>query len=62
MKTKTLSLFAVAAPGLEAICAKEMRALGLSEVREVPGGVEFCGELSELYRANLWLRSASRVL
>lgn len=55
-------LFAVTAPGLEAVCARELAALALAGVRPVAGGVEFAGELRDLYRANLWLRSASRVV
>lgn len=41
----------------------ELQALpGVRELHTLPGGVEFTGDLSTLYRANLWLRSASRVL
>lgn len=53
--------FAVTTPGFEAICAEELKQLGiLSSCQH--GGVEFLGGLQELYRANLWLRSASRIL
>jgi putative N6-adenine-specific DNA methylase len=54
-------LFAVAAPGLENVCARELAALGCAEVRALPGGVEFSGGLREIYLANLWLRSGSRI-
>ncbi len=54
--------FAVAPPGFEKICVAELAALGMTELETLPGGVEFCGGLRELYLANLWLRSASRVL
>lgn len=61
-----LRLFAVAAPGTEDLVAAELRALPgaseLSEIREQPGGVEWTGDLASLYRANLQLRTASRVL
>jgi putative N6-adenine-specific DNA methylase len=58
-----LRLFAVAAPGLEAVVAAEVAALpGVREAIPVPGGVEFTGAADALYRANLWLRAASRVL
>lgn len=41
----------------------ELQALpGVHELHTLPGGVEFTGDLATLYRANLWLRSASRVL
>jgi putative N6-adenine-specific DNA methylase len=58
---KEMSLFAVTAPGLEGVCAAELTALGLAG-EEQHGGVAFAGGLRELYLANLWLRSASRVL
>jgi putative N6-adenine-specific DNA methylase len=61
MKTPE-KLFAVTAPGLERVCAGELAALGVAGVRTVPGGVEFEGDRRDLYRANLWLRTASRVV
>lgn len=57
-----LDIFAVTAPGLEEVCAAELVQLGLADPRPIPGGVAFAGGLRELYLANLWLRSASRVL
>jgi putative N6-adenine-specific DNA methylase len=54
--------FAVTVPGFEGVCAAELRALEVAEVEPLAGGVEFSGGLRELYLANLWLRSASRVL
>ncbi|PLX82399.1 MAG: hypothetical protein C0617_14925 [Desulfuromonas sp.] len=62
MKRTTEELFAVTAPGLEEVCAGELSALGMEAVRAVPGGVEFSGGLREIYLANLWLRTASRVV
>ncbi|MCC7358976.1 MAG: hypothetical protein IT317_05840 [Anaerolineales bacterium] len=56
-----LSLFAVAAPGLEKLAAQELRALGL-EAKAHSGGAAFSGRRADMYRANLWLRTASRVL
>ncbi len=53
--------FAVTAPGLEAICAGEAVALGVRPtVGE--GGVAWRGSMESVARANLWLRTASRVL
>jgi putative N6-adenine-specific DNA methylase len=62
MKKYNFELFAVTAPGLESVCARELTALGMAEVVLCKGGVSFQGGLEELYRANLWLRSATRVL
>lgn len=71
-------LFAVTAPGLESFTTQELQRLGLllsptstsiSEERRTPhkiielsGGVEFTGNTVSIYRANLSLRTASRVL
>jgi putative N6-adenine-specific DNA methylase len=54
-------LFAVTAPGLEELCAHELRWMGVAGVAE-PGGVAWEGTRAELYDANLRLRLASRVL
>ena len=61
-KDRELQLFAMTAPGLEEVCAGELAPLVTGGVQPVPGGVEFRGGLREIYLANLWLRSASRVL
>lgn len=62
MKKTEDRLFAIVPPGLETVCAQELLKLKLEGVDIVPGGVEFSGGLRELYLANLWLRSASRVV
>lgn len=54
--------FAVTAPGLEALTAGELAALGVTPGPTEPGGVGFDATLRQLYRANLELRTASRVL
>ncbi|HVG43127.1 MAG TPA: hypothetical protein VM890_00300, partial [Longimicrobium sp.] len=59
--TDRLPLFAVVAPGLEALCAAELRALGIAAAAE-PGGAAWEGTMDDLHRANLWLRTASRVV
>jgi putative N6-adenine-specific DNA methylase len=54
-------LFASTALGLESIAAGELKSLGIRGKQEI-GGVSFSADLERLYRANLWLRTASRVL
>src|SRR4051794_11391619 len=54
--------FATCARGLEPVLADELRALRTEEVRPGRGGVAFAGDAALLYRANLWLRTAVRVL
>jgi putative N6-adenine-specific DNA methylase len=68
------TFFVVTAPGLDRLAAEELRALGISLAadeagpegrfsnEEGGGGVLFRGGLPEVYRANLHLRTASRVL
>lgn len=54
--------FVITPPGFEKVCAQEMLELGLTPQNTARGGVAFTGGLRELYLANLWLRSASRIL
>lgn len=61
VKNLRFELFASTAPGLESIAAGELKALRLRGRQEI-GGVAFGGDLDRLYEANLWLRTASRVL
>lgn len=58
------TFFVVAAPGLEGLCRRELGALFNDDRSFTPvhGGVVFEGRLEDLYRANLQLRTASRVL
>src|SRR5690242_3119318 len=56
-----LEAYAVAAPGLEPLVARELTALGLAPNAET-GGAAFRGPIESIWRANLWLRTASRVL
>ena len=71
------NLFAVCTPGLEPFMAGELSQLGLgpsrsssrseilppsNELIDEVGGIEFQGSIPDVYRANLQLRIASRVL
>jgi putative N6-adenine-specific DNA methylase len=60
--TDRLDLFAIAAPGLEPIVERELRAVGADGVHVEAGGVAFTGGREVMYRANLHLRTASRVI
>ena len=61
---RSLNFFAVTAPGFEHLCHEELMALPLSvkSAAIVPGGVEFTGRVHDCYLANLYLRTASRIL
>lgn len=61
------TLFAVSAPGLEQFTTRELQQLGLLPsalpgTTPDTGGIEFKGDIEAIYRANLFLRTASRVL
>ncbi|MFD2925765.1 THUMP domain-containing class I SAM-dependent RNA methyltransferase [Halobacillus naozhouensis] len=59
--SQNVTLIATAAMGLEAIVAREVRALGYEEVQVENGRVVFTAPESAIPRANLWLRTADRV-
>ncbi|NLV16659.1 MAG: class I SAM-dependent RNA methyltransferase [Syntrophomonadaceae bacterium] len=59
---KSIELIATAAFGLEAVVAREVKNLGYEEVRVEDGKVTFRADLRAIARANIWLRSADRVL
>lgn len=53
---------AICTPGLESILEAEMRSIGLKPKPGNKGVVEFRANNRQLYAANVWLRTASRVL
>lgn len=55
-------IFLATAPGLEAALLEEVRLKGFRTPRAVPGGVVIRGGWPEVWRANLWVRGAGRVL
>lgn len=57
-----ISIVATTAFGLEAVVSRELKALGYPDVVVQDGRVRFQGELRDVCRANLWLRSAERVM
>ncbi len=58
----SLQLVATAAFGLEAVVVRELEQLGYAGRVARPGRIEFAGDMGAVCRANLWLRSADRVL
>ena len=57
-----MKLIAACAFGLEALVKRELLALGYTATVEQPGRVCFSGDWKAVCRANLWLRTADRVL
>ncbi len=62
MSTGGFGLFLACQPGLEPVLAEEASDLGFADPVAVPGGVETQGDWPEVWRANLCLRGAGRVL
>ena len=48
--------------GLEDVLCDELQTLGAQNIRKERRAVSFEGDLSLMYRTNIWLRTASRVL
>ena len=55
-------LFASCAPGLSGLVVQELQGLDIPTEATIPAGVVFQGQMQTLYRANLWLGTASHVL
>lgn len=55
-------IFVVVFPGLEAVLCAEMRVLGFKTPKPVAGGAVFRGGWADVWRANLEVRGASKVL
>ena len=60
--TNRFEIFLAGIPGLETDLRAEARELGFSKAHLVTGGVAFSGGWADVWRANLELRGASRVL
>jgi putative N6-adenine-specific DNA methylase len=57
-----MDIFLITAPGLESLLANEAREKGFKVTSVIAGGVTLRGEWPEVWRANLQLRGAGRVL
>lgn len=62
MEIKEFEIFLVAAPGLETALCDEAREKGFVEPTVIKGGVTVRGGWREVWRANLEIRGASRVI
>ncbi len=58
----SLNCFAAVPRGAEELTAAELAVLGICDAKPGKGGVAFRTDRAGLYRVNLWLRTASRVL
>lgn len=62
MSEQDLPILIKTLPGLERVLAREVRQLGGREIQEVRRGVQCKGDIGFVYKCNLWLRTAIRVL
>ena len=60
--SKPFEIFAVTVPGMEATLQAEAKEKGFKHAAVVPGGVTFMGHWTSVWRANLHLRGATRIL
>jgi len=58
----SFEIFLATTPGLESAIYDEVRRKGFKQAKPVRGGVTIKGGWPEVWRANLWVRGASRVL
>ena len=62
VKDENFEIFLAASPGLESALAAEVRTKGFKQPKTVAGGIVIKGGWPEVWRANLWVRGAGRVL
>jgi putative N6-adenine-specific DNA methylase len=61
-RDQNFEIFLATAPGLESALCAEVGGKGFKRPKEVAGGVIIKGGWPEVWRANLWIRGAGRVL
>jgi putative N6-adenine-specific DNA methylase len=61
-KDGQFEIFLATAPGLEPLLCDEVRTKGFKQAKAVAGGVTIKGSWPDVWRANLWVRGAGRVL
>ena len=59
---KKIDLIATTAFGIEAVTKREPEALGFEDLKVMDGRVDFKGYLRDIPKANIWLRTADRLL
>jgi putative N6-adenine-specific DNA methylase len=61
-RTPRFTMIAKTLAGLEDVLATELEELGAGTVEKLTRGVSFTGDLEMLYKANLWCRTALKIL
>ncbi len=60
--SKPFEIFAATVPGMETTLQEEAIEKGFKHAKAVPGGIAFMGHWTSVWRANLHLRGAARIL
>ena len=59
---ESFNAFAIAPPGIAPLVGKELHALGITPGEVEAAGVSFTASRRDLLRANMWLRTSSRII
>ena len=62
MKPEEFEIFIACVPGLENELLSEVKNIGFKETKLTVGGINFSGGWSDVWRANFYLRGATKVL
>jgi putative N6-adenine-specific DNA methylase len=62
MKPEEFEIFIACVPGLENELLSEVKNIGFKEIKLTVGGINFSGDWSDVWRANFYLRGATKVL
>jgi putative N6-adenine-specific DNA methylase len=57
-----MNFLAITSPGIEPILQQELKELGIKTSKKIAGGVEAKGKIDDLWKANLWSRTANRIV
>ena len=62
MKPEKFEIFIACIPGLERELLAEIKQIGFKQAKLIIGGVSFFGDWRDVWRANFYLRGATKVL
>ena len=62
MKPEEFEIFLACVPGLESELLAEIKTIGFKHTKLMVGGVSVCGDWRDVWRANFYLRGATKVL
>ena len=57
-----MNFLAITSPGIDSILQRELKELGIKTTKKIPGGIEAKGKIDDVWKANLWSRTANRIV